>query len=266
MKTYLKSGIALLLVAISLSSCNFFKHKDSLCASWKLMGSDDREPDNLLQKEFYYAHLRFYDNNEYTFLNGDRFAHGKWAFDKKDSTLTIFGFKHNANLVLKVKVADGDWLKGHTTFMQTDMDFLFKQDPYFEHNDMDLLSQKSNAWRIKPDHKESKEEIRERVTAHIEYMRQYFGMVHQEKRASFQTGFMHTPLNFYQNGIGLKRDLDLPPGWIDSFYDVEDALAGSKLIGQSIESITSYPESTGSYTEGYYKALQEMKTYLVMLK
>jgi hypothetical protein len=268
MKLSVRTAIGFLLVVLCLQSCNLFKAKNPLCASWKLVSREDgsSHEDSALNKEFLYAYLRLYPDSGYSFVNPIHSAFGKWNFNTKDSVLTLAGFfRDSTSLVLNVNSVDGEWMHGKTTGTQPSP-FLLKADPFFEYKDIDLLSRSSNSWRFKPDHKENREEIRERVTAHVEYMRQYFRIVHEEERPSFQTGFMHTPMNFYQNGIGVKTEDNLPMGWIKAFYDEDDARAGVRLLSASIQSMNGYPKDTKTFTEGYYKALNEMKDYLVKIK
>jgi hypothetical protein len=267
MKVLLKSGIACLLVALCLSACDWLKPKDPVCQSWKLVSRNgDEQDDSLMKAEFRYAFLRLYNNNEYTYLNLRRYAQGKWTLNKKDSLLTFYGFSEGANLVLHVNSANGDWMKGDMLIAQSRTPFLFKADPYFEYKDQDLLSPQSNAWRVKPAHKESKDEIRKRVIAHISYMRDYFHIIDLDERGAFFSGFLQGPVNFYSNGIALTTEDEIPPVWLHIFYDDEDAKAGFQLMVQAIRSINRYPKDTKTYTEGYYVALGEMKDYLEALQ
>jgi hypothetical protein len=266
MKLSATSVFGFLLLFLCFLSCHFKFQTSPLCYSWKEVSEDEitSELEEVSPKhEFNQAYLRMYDNQEYTYLNTRRFVKGKWAFNVADSILTIYNFKDSTDLHLHLSALDDKWMKGKTD--QT-LPLLFKKYPGFEYKDIDLLTAASNQWQIKPNHKESVEEIRTRVTGHVDYLVKYFEIIEGDERPVFEPGYLHTPVNFYQNGIGVKTESTLPRSWINCFYDLEDAQAGAHLIGQSIQSITEYPRNTKSYTEGYLKALKEMKEFLVKVK
>jgi hypothetical protein len=224
-----------------------------------------------LNKRLHYGYLRLYSDHKYTFLGENISAMHSWSLNRIDSTLTIDSFIDENNLRFRLLENDNNWLKlnltaiGETSIMGNDNTFVFENSPYFESGMKDLLSYPYNAWRIKPDHKETYAEIMKRVMAHVDFMIAYYQMIEDEQHTSFMPMYLQTILRFYQNGIGISAEVPLDKGWESCFYDHADALAGQKILEDAIGGMGRYPDAA-TYTEGYLKALKQMKEYLEKIK
>src|SRR5690606_25198470 len=73
----------------------------------------------------------------------------------------------------------------------------------YKEGEFDLLKPEFNRWRIAPDKKENADEIKARVVNHVDFLLGYFKMLEEKSQNYFEPSVLHTPFNFYSNGIGL---------------------------------------------------------------
>src|SRR5690606_22616201 len=132
----------------------------------------------------------------------------------------------------------------------------------YKEGEFDLLKPEFNRWRIAPDKKENADEIKARVVNHVDFLLGYFKMLEEKSQNYFEPSVLHTPFNFYSNGIGLGEYFESDNRWLSNFYDQQDAVAGANLLRQGIRSIDKYPADEGSYGKGYYNALMLIKDYI----
>ena len=266
-----------------LTSCNLkFPVGDTMTQSWKFSHMDDSDSLSVTEgvdaqildtvyKRFTEGYLRLYPGKRYTFVGNRVSSLSQWSFRRADSILTIDSFIGGIQLRFKVIEYSDKWLRmdltgfGKRAIHHSDHTLLFALDPYFEYSDIDLLNYEHNTWRIKPAHKENHAEIKKRVTDHIDYMIAYFQMIEDDNRNSFIPMYLQSTMKFYQNGIALENQYAMNRGWEDCFYDHEDALAASTIMGDGITGMGPYPNAK-NFTEGYMKALKMMKEYLGKVK
>jgi len=269
------------LAAILVSSCNLNHYFSSpIAKSWKFLNMkqpgvnyyDDTNSMliDTINNRFKMAYLRFYDDQNYTMIGDNVSSLGTWHFEQADSTLVLDNFYHRQPVTFKLERQITEFLKihlikiGKTNVNAEGNTLSFEGDPHFEHFRVDLMSHEANAWRIRPDHKESHSEIKKRLMAHLDYVIAYFQLVHDEERTYFEPVYFQTILRFYQNGIGLEHQDYISNHWLRCFYDHDDALDAYKLMEQALEGMGSYPDAE-NYTDGYLKATKKMKEALEKL-
>ncbi len=106
----------------------------------------------------------------------------------------------------------------------------------FEGNENNLpeednpFAKANNGWRIKAAHKESDEEITERLRNHFRYWEKYFGWGLKTDKQSLDVRSLQGPLKIYGNGFELVPLEDWSAEWKGYFFDAEDSrIAWNKL-------------------------------------
>jgi hypothetical protein len=135
-----------------------------------------------------------------------------------------------------------------------------KKSEQFLHDGIDLLAPEQNAWRIKPNQKETSEQVKVRTIQHLDYLIKYFECVKENKQGYFETGIISSPFVFYSHGLGLSRETPLAQRWRESFFDEENANQGFAYLRKALRSVKKYPRAN-TLTEEYLLAFRIMRTY-----
>ncbi|WP_338876298.1 hypothetical protein WBJ53_11685 [Spirosoma sp. SC4-14] len=256
--------------------------KDQLCQAWQLDGFDvspdyeqtlAQESSETQRKRFrsfmrtYMKEMviRFYPNGDYTQLSNNRYTTGRWSFDEASSLLTItenegklrFRVEPNNATSLKLFISNSKDV-GHEQ-----MSFSLKQDTEYQHDAIDLLARERNKWRQKPTHPESATELKNRLIDQLAYIIDYFELTLKKKQGYFNTSYLDAPFRFYQNGVGLYNESELPTNWKNCYFNEADALKAHAMLISAFKSGLVYPAKTETFTEGYAKFLRQVKVYLI---
>ena len=100
-----------------------------------------------------------------------------------------------------------------------------KADPYVA---------KYNQWRVKPKHKETAKEIRERVKNHIEFMQLYFENALEIGVRVVSEPNLGSPFEIFSNGVSMRKFEEIKD-WQDLFFDLEDAKKGYDIIDNEMK-------------------------------
>lgn len=212
------------------------------------------------------SYIKFYTPDTLTILskNGD-FALGKWKEDKENNTITIETPEIGKLKFRKEEEENDDKLEylvlTGKNVNDIDVKLILKIDPYFESKTRDLVTFSSNWWRIKPMQHETKEQIKKRVIAQIDYMINYFELLDENKYTSYFESHLISPYKFYANGIELTP-LSNNLQYSSLFFDDKDAAIAYELLKGGINSIVKYERDSERYTSGYIKALNEIKRFI----
>ncbi|PSK91073.1 hypothetical protein [Taibaiella chishuiensis] len=117
-----------------------------------------------------------------------------------------------------------------------------------------------NRWRIGPDHEESCREVNFRL---INYLRHMYALFNgQLKAESEKSGypFSPSPILFGANGMASKNIKDVPPYWIHTFYNQEQAAMANDMISAIFDEHMVFPRGTKRYDEMWSKLLDQMIT------
>jgi len=96
--------------------------------------------------------------------------------------------------------------------------------------EQDPFSKQNNLWRIPATHKESDDELRQRLLNHCKFWEVYFDWAMTNDLKSLDVRSIPTCIKIYGNGFGLKRWEELPQTWKSYFYDSADCKKVDQLI------------------------------------
>jgi hypothetical protein len=91
-----------------------------------------------------------------------------------------------------------------------------------------------NHWRIKPKHKESDKEIRERVKNHVEFMQLYFENALETGARVVSEPNLSSPFEIFSNGVSMRKFEEIND-WQELFFDSEDAKKGYDIINNEMK-------------------------------
>lgn len=126
--------------------------------------------------------------------------------------------------------------------------------------DEDPYSYNLNRWRIRPDHKESCKEVSYRL---INYLRHMHALFDGQGKAGAETAnyrYSPSPLIYGANGMASKRINEIPPYWVHTYYNKEQAEQANDMISAIFDEKIIFPKGTKRYDEMWTKLLSQMIT------
>ncbi|HVS97696.1 MAG TPA: hypothetical protein VHE54_14480 [Puia sp.] len=94
----------------------------------------------------------------------------------------------------------------------------------------DPFSVENNQWRIRPMHRESDAELRQRLVQHCRFWERYFTWTQEAGIEEVEVRDVPTSLKVYANGFGIKHFDDQPAEWKSFFYDERDCRRADSII------------------------------------
>ncbi len=126
----------------------------------------------------------------------------------------------------------------------------------------DPFSLLNNRWRIRPMHKETDAEIKERLFNHCQFWETYFRWALDKQINYVDVRSTPTSIKIYGNGFALKNTEDLPAEWVSCFYDADDCLKASDMIREIFEHKTIAWAQTDNKYKMFLSAFHQLQNYL----
>lgn len=126
----------------------------------------------------------------------------------------------------------------------------------------DPFSLVNNRWRIRPAHKETDAEIRQRLFDHCGFWETYFRWALEKDINYVDVRSTPTPIKIYGNGFALKNPEDLPAEWLSCFYDADDCRKASDMIREIFEHKTIAWAQTDNKYKMFLSAFHQLQNYL----
>lgn len=149
----------------------------------------------------------------------ETFMSGEWILH--DETLTLIDKERGAfNVTIKLLNKDRLFFVDN----QTDLVFAFRgfDNSFHLPDSINPFSFETNRWRIKPDHRESDEEITARLKAHFKFWECYLDWGIKTNQPFVLLTCLPTPFHIYSVGFGLRALKDQFPDWKNCFFDMTD--------------------------------------------
>jgi len=123
-----------------------------------------------------------------------------------------------------------------------------------------LVSPGANEWRKKPLRSETESEIRRRLAGLLNYYSTYLKLVSQES-SYFLKSRVHLPFQYYQHALGMKEQM--PAGFINLFYDENDAQKGYAILSQTVSRLSKEFKWAENFVIEYALFFKRMTYYIV---
>jgi len=189
-----------------------------------------------------------------------RFSYGRWKYENKNIYLTEqMGGTTNTNIypvtAIGPKEMKLDLGGGETGVFDSQPRAAGKatDDPF---------SLQNNKWRIRPTHKESDAEIKNRLYDHCQFWETYFNWALANELSTIDVRSTPTPIKIYGNGFTLKPLEELPANWKSCFYDEEDCSKANAMIKDIFQHRTIAWAHTDNKYKFFISAFQQMKNFL----
>jgi hypothetical protein len=122
-----------------------------------------------------------------------------------------------------------------------------------------LVSSEANQWRRKPAKPESDAEIRKRLKSVLMYYSIYLKLVSNES-SYFLIPRIHLPFRYYQHAIGMREKIT--PGFINLFYNENDAKKAYEILSQTITRLSNEFEWADNFVVEYSLFFKKMTYYI----
>ena len=279
----MKQVFVLLLVTITLTSCQSYNAKeglpftkDSLMGNWMLIrvtnsvkvesGNSEllyEYRDSVLQpivKSLELTAFNFQPKGVVTLDEGKiETSTGNWAFTDKKELLMQYKFlveKDKSRFIVKHYWQDSLRLENAIGKNQDTLyvNYIFQK---LRTNDSvpDLFEPALNKWRTKPAQPESDAALKARLKQVINYYSGYFANISGNSIPYFNIEKLLCPIKFYSGGIGMKK-FKAEDEWTKVFYDSTDAHKAHGMLDQAFDNLKGYPEHGRNYAQEYAEALK----------
>lgn len=158
------------------------------------------------------------------------FDYGKWQ--QKDSILILTGTKKGpVNYVIKSMVDDELDLR---ILRKVTITFV-KRSGGFDSAAHNPFSVQNNQWRIPAGHKESDQQIKERLRNHCRFYQAYFQWGLDDNLSTLDVRGTASAIKIYKNGFVLVPFEQLGERWKSYFYDEEDCRKANDILKDIFE-------------------------------
>lgn len=199
------------------------------------------------------AILTFYPHEKYTLIGpGGVYSEGKMG------DLYLLYLPDSTTLELKKEPAKDGSPKLVQLHSENPMEILISENSTLRYGSRDLCSPERNWWRIKPEQKESHQQIEQRTVAHLDYMIDYFEIIEDSRVRTFNTKYLNIPFLLYRNSMKLPQISRMPESWKNLYYDDEDAGYAYTLLQDALHRIGEYPKDPENSTKGFAEAMKIM--------
>lgn len=274
---YCRFFLSSLILVLFFTSCN--NQDKPLTGLWEFAGFESEGVDD----DYVDCFLNLQADGKYTLFIPDYFDYGTYRQDKKDKTIFKFtSYRQNKyygnSFLIQVTGGGSDHKKvvwslaepvlQHEGFDTAMYDYITGKlsetitlkKAAVQFPDDDPYSYNLNRWRIRPDHKESCKEVSYRLVNFLRHMNVLFEG--QGKAQSEKVGYPYSPspILFGANGMASKNIKEIPPYWVHTFYNEEQALEANNMISAIFDEKINFPKGTKRYDEMWSKLLSQMIT------
>ena len=246
--------LPLLALLFTLASCHINDKFSSPLWFYRYSSNTPSLWDSVLTRLSY---LNLQPDGSYTQDFG-RFDYGKWKLQDNDLYLTN---QKNTTYIYHLPLIGAKELevflaKGKIAYFQ-------KQPRPSSDPEKNPFSLVNNRWRIPATHKESIEEIRQRLLNHLHFWETYFIWGDDNNTGVLDVTDVPTPLKVYGNGFGLRRFSDLPPQWKSYFFDSTDCHAADTLIKAAFKrNKIKWPDNNDDENKLFISGIQQVEAFL----
>src|SRR5690606_35013277 len=199
----------------------------------------------------YYSYLSLRGTNEFTLLIGNHYTYGK--YELVSPTELILKSEQYGDFRMEIVEATDRLIQVKGNFNDYPCDYMVRlddKDVFYLNmvNDLDRLTEANdysavsfNEWRNKPQRPETKEEIRARIIAHLEYMCAYMRVHVYGDFEWIHFAGIYSPFVLSEDGVILLDWLSVPHFWKNIFYDDKDADKAYYMIKYAMDATVSPP-------------------------
>jgi hypothetical protein len=203
------------------AGCVFYD-RDVLCRIWFYgdeSAGNDFDSSYLTPVSF----ISLYANGTYTRDFG-AFEYGRWSTRK--STLVLVNYRNK----MKVYGRQYTWPNSLKLFSNGYTAGFEGQPSLFTSAGDDPFSLQNNQWRVPATHKETNQELMNRLLNHCHFWEMYFSWALKNKMDYLDVRSTPTLLRIYGNGFVLKSFETLPARWHAYFFDDDDCRKANDMM------------------------------------
>jgi len=186
------------------------------------------------------------------------FEYGAWSVE--DKLLVLKPGDGKTRKILMKKLTDEELVVDldPTNQFNSSSSFEGTKNPLKEEEESPF-SYANNKWRIKASHKESPQQITDRLVNHFRYWEQYFRWGIESDKKTLDVRSHPSPLKMYGNGFALMPIDQWPEEWSRNFYDDADRqVAFDKIRWTLRNKSVKWPE-TGHKFKQFVSAFSQMQ-------
>jgi hypothetical protein len=116
----------------------------------------------------------------------------------------------------------------------------------FDQQNPDPWSPAMNRWRLKPTQSESRQQLKDRVRNHLQFMNSFFDFICRDERFWVSQDWFFSPIKTGNSGTALVKERSIPAKWYQCFYDSAQAKQGYYMLQTACHSDIKIPDENNS--------------------
>jgi hypothetical protein len=208
--------------------------------------------------------FKFYPNGKLVTLLRDKgYFVGKWEKINDQNSFLISGDFLEKPIKFKVDSTLEDYTKFVILNEENNPTNLFikmvRGDKSFLINSVDLLEDnEKNQWWIRPKQPENDLQLKKRCYEMLSYSIDYLAMSINNQKSTVGSFLMQSPFEMYDGAVTLASRDNLPQSWVNTFYNINDAIKAHEMLSDAFKS-TEYPSNSESNNKAYLTVLKETR-------
>lgn len=208
--------------------------------------------------------MSFFPDSTFTRVYQDgKYDFGQYSYDENDQSLLLTANRKTEELKVIIQTSPSGKQRLLVEFMPGNSLPLAQYgepiDKYME----DPFSVQNNAWRIKPDAPETKNEIYDRLINYIGHNASILRAAYTREQDYISWEFSKGIIKVYNVGIGIVPKNEVPEAWVDSFYSREDAMECYALFENYLRNAKHTKHNSGNWVKDDYQILADIREGLL---
>lgn len=241
---------------------------DSVLGTWKLadivlgdtakLNSGDKMLQEAILKKAVQAGIMvsfFADGSLGTMTGDGLFKTEKWRYADNGRAVEINDSGRRHTTFIKHSVSNGVQMiemlipavKGKAKFaLYTDSLENYHEDPFYAEN---------NKWRIKPVHRESDQELQDRLGNYFTHLLYILKEAKDRDQQEISFQYSRGIVKIYNGGIGINDENAVPASWVKTYYNPQQAHQAYLMFRNYLENSSYHGAGTGQWVEDDYNIL-----------
>jgi len=131
----------------------------------------------------------------------------------------------------------------------------------FDQMHPDPWSPEMNHWRLKPNQPETRQQLKERVRNHLQFLNSFFDFICRDERYWVSQDWFFSIVKTGNNGTALIAEKNIPQKWINCFYDSAQAVQGYYMMKTAFHGDVKIPDESNSIVFNKLMLAELMRTF-----
>ncbi|MCF2505016.1 hypothetical protein L0663_16590 [Dyadobacter sp. CY107] len=188
---------------------------------------------------------------------------GRYSYDENERSLLLTANRKTEELRVVVQTSPSGKQRLMVEFLPGKSLSLAQYGEPMQKFREDPFSIQNNAWRIRPDTVETKDQIFARLINYIGHNASILRAAYTREQDFISWEFSKGIIKVYNVGIGIVPKNEVPQAWIDSFHSRDDAMQCYALFENYLRNGKHTKHNSGNWVKDDYQILADIREGLL---